>query len=276
LVTINRVLSKKIVIIVLGFFLLVLVMVLLPRFLPKDKKQFTEVVPDNPASKVCQKISQPEGIYSCLGVVNSDDSFCQKIRLAEERNICFALANKDLSFCQKIKDQEAKQICYYELSFAVRDITFCDELDDWEQCYFSFIYRLYWQERSDEVRAEYCERFSEEAGIDLAFKDSCWALKERDSSLCQGNEHCLSFFPQPLSFCDNNRLKEKNDCLRDRALTAKDTSICEKIIDTNIQDRCYGSYSAHIVPDLSLCEKISDKMTKNACYRDYAINLSSE
>jgi len=59
-------LNKKIVIIVLGFSLLDLVMVLLSRFLPKDKKQFTEVIPDNLASKVCQKISQPEGIYSCL------------------------------------------------------------------------------------------------------------------------------------------------------------------------------------------------------------------
>jgi len=268
--------NKKFFFIVIGFFLLALVIVLLPRFLPKDKKQFTEAIPDNPASKVCQKISQPEGIYSCLGVVNTDDNFCQKIRFVEERNACFALANKDISFCRKIQSQETREVCYYELSFMVGDISYCDELDDWEQCYFSFIYRLHWQERSDEIRAEYCEKFSEDAGIDLAFKNSCWAFKERDSSLCQGNEHCLSFFQQPLSFCENNRLKEKNDCLRDRALTAKDTSICEKIIDTNIRDGCYGGYSAHISPDLSLCEKISDKMTKNACYRDYAINLSEK
>lgn len=272
----NSILNKKNLIIVMGLFLLALAIVLLPRFLFVEKNQFTGTVSDNPANKVCQKISQPEGIYSCLGVVNSDDNFCQKIRFVEEKNACFALANKDISFCRKIQSQETREICYYELSFMVREINYCDELENWEQCYFSFIHRLYWQERSDEIKAEYCQKFSEDAGIDLAFKNSCWALKERDSSLCRGNEHCLSFFPQPLSFCDNNRLKEKNDCLRDRALAAKDISICEKIIDTNIRNRCYGGYSAHISPDLSLCEKVSDKMTKNACYREYAINLSDK
>jgi len=231
-------------------------------------------IPDNPASGVCQKISQSEDIYSCLAVVNRDSSFCLKIKSDQEKNVCLALTNKDISFCQKVRDQEPKEICYYELSFVVGDIGYCDELDSWEKCYFTFVYRLYWQGRSDEIKANYCEKFGEDAGMDLAFKNSCWALKEGDPSPCQGNEHCLSFFKQPLSFCENTKSKSKADCLRDRALTAKDTSICEKIDDTDIRDNCYSSYSAHIYPDLSLCEKINDKMTKNMCYREYAINLS--
>lgn len=269
----SNILNKKILIFVVGLFFLALAIVLLPRFLFGNKNQFTGTVPDNPASKVCQKISQSEDIYSCLAVVNQDESLCQKIESAEEKNICLALTNQDISYCQKIQDQEPKEICYYELSFLLKDISYCDELDDWEKCYFSFVHRLHWQERSDEIQAQYCEKLSENAGGDMAFRDTCWALKAGNTSLCQGNEHCLSFFPQPLSFCETTKSKGKSDCLRDRALTAKDTSICEKIADMHYQDNCYSSYSAHILPDLSLCEKISDKMTKNACYREYAINL---
>lgn len=252
------------------------VIVLLPRLLFGDKNQFVKEIPDNPASKVCQKISYPEEVYSCLGIVNADSSFCQRLKSVDEKNICLALADKDISFCRKIKNQESKEVCYYELGFMLGDITYCSELDNWEQCYFSFIYRLHWQDRSDEIKAEYCEKFSEEAGLDLAFKDSCRAFKERDPSLCRGNEHCLSFFPQPLSFCDNNPLKGKDDCLRDRALTAQDSSICDTINDVHYRDNCYGSYSAHILPDLSLCEKISDEMIRNSCYKDYAINISKK
>ncbi|HUV47255.1 MAG TPA: hypothetical protein VMW29_03915, partial [Candidatus Bathyarchaeia archaeon] len=137
-----------------------------------------------------------------------------------------------------IQDQEPKEICYYELSFILKDISYCNELDDWEKCYFSFVHRLYWQERSDEIKAQYCEKLSKNAGGDMAFRNTCWALKAGDTSLCQENEHCLSFFPQPLSFCETTKSKGKSDCLRDRALTAKDTSICEKIDDIYFRDNC--------------------------------------
>ena len=267
--------NKKLLIIAIVLLLLILGIVLVPRFLLEDEKQFTGTVPDNAVSKICQKVSgSNDDVYYCLAIVNNDTNFCQKIRGINDKDICLALAGKDISFCQKIKSQEQKENCYHVMSFALKKIDYCEELENWEQCYFSFVYQLHWQERSDEIKAEYCEKFSEDAGIDLAFKDSCWAFKERDPSLCQGNEHCLSFFEQPLSFCDNNKLKTKPDCLRDRALTAKDTSICEKIDDINMQDNCYSSYSAHIGPDLSLCEKINDRMTRNMCYIEYAINLS--
>lgn len=268
--------DRKFLFFAIGLSFLVLIVFLAPRFLFKGKNLLSRSVPDNPASEACQKISQPEDIYSCLAVVNADSDFCQKIGSVEEKNVCLALTNKDLSFCRKIRDQEAKKICYYELSFVVREIDYCEELKNWEECYFSFIHRLYWREKSDEIEAKYCEEFSRDAGGDLAFRNSCWALKEGDSSLCQGNEHCLSFFKQPLSFCENTKSKGKSDCLRDRALTARDTSICEEIGDVNMRDNCYGSYSAHISPDLSLCEKINDKMTRNMCYREYAINLANE
>jgi len=272
----NSILNKKTLTILVSLVLLVLVIVLVPRFLLGGKRQFTGTVPDNPTSRVCQKISQPEDVYSCLAIVNADSSFCQKIGQAEEKNLCLALADKDISFCRKIKDQEPREICYYELSFMLKDISYCDELEDWEKCYFSFVHRLYWQERSNEIQTEYCEKLSKNAGGDIAFKNTCRALKVDDASLCQGNEHCLSFFKQPLSFCENTKSKNKSDCLRDRALTAKDASICEKVDDVHYRDNCYTSYSAHILPDLSLCEKVSDKMTKNACYREYAINLSDK
>lgn len=268
--------NKKTLTIAIGIFFLVLVVVFFPRFLFGDRNQLVGTVPDNPASRVCQKISQSEDVSSCLAIVNTDSSFCQRIGQVEEKNLCLALADKDISFCRKIQDQEPKEICYYELSFILKDISYCDELDNWEKCYFSFVHRLYWQERSDEIKDQYCEKLSKNAGGDMAFRNTCWALKAGDAALCQGNEHCLSFFPQLLSFCENNKSKNKSDCLRDRALTAKDASICEKITDGHYRDNCYSSYSAHIEPDLSLCEKISDQMTKNACYKEYAINISKK
>jgi len=165
-------------------------------------------------------------------------------------------------------------MCYQELSFKANRIDYCDGAGDPDKCYFSFIHRLYWRERSEEIKSEYCQKLSEDVENDLAFKDTCWALKDRNPTLCHGNENCLSFFEQPLSFCENNRLKNKSDCLRDRALTTKDSSICTQITDEHYRDNCYCSYSAHISPNLSLCQKITNKMTKNMCYMEYAINLS--
>ncbi len=244
---------------------------------PEEGSRDLENIPQNPPSQVCAKISQPGDVYHCLAVVNQDPTFCEKMGRGEDKSVCLALANKDLSLCQKIKDNETKQMCHQELSFKASQIDYCDGASDPDKCYFSFIHRLYWRGRSGEITAEYCQKLSESAGGELAFRDTCWALKNHNPTLCQGNEHCLSFFEQPLSFCINNKLKSsEDDCLRDRALTSRDPALCERIGDEEIRDRCYGSYSTHISPDLALCEKIIGKMTKNACYTEYAINLSED
>lgn len=244
--------------------------------LEEDSHDF-ENIPQNPPSQVCTKISQPGDVYHCLAVVNQDATFCEKMGRGEDKSVCLALANKDLSVCQEIKDNETKQMCHQELSFKAGQIDYCDSASDPDQCYFSFIHRLYWRRRSAEIQDGYCQKLSANAGGNLAYRDTCWALKDRDPALCQGNEHCLSFFEQPLSFCVNNKLKSsEDDCLRDRALTSQDPALCERIGDEEIRDRCYGSYSAHIAPDLALCEKITGKMTSNACYTQYASNLAEE
>jgi len=264
-----------IITVVLVLFMLVGILTQISWF-PKVTVPYLKNVPENPADEICHKVSQPVDVYYCLAVVNQDSTFCEKIDQSEDKKICLAMAGKDLSFCQEVTDSESKQMCYQELSFKADQIDFCAGAPDPDKCYFSFIHRLYWRERSDEIQTRYCQKLSVNAGGDLAYRNTCTALKDRDPALCQGNGHCLSFFEQPLSFCENNKFKSsKADCLRDRALTAKDPSICDTITDNEyVRNNCYTSYSAHISPDLSLCEKVSDKMMKNVCYIEYAINLA--
>jgi len=272
--------KKRFLAVAIVLALLVLVGILVRRSSqsPGINVRDLESVPENPASDICRKVSQPEDVYYCMAVVHQDPTFCEKMDPGEDKNICLAMANKDPSFCQKVMDRESKQMCYQELSFKADQIDYCAEAPDPDKCYFSFIHRLYWRGRFDEIQAEYCQKLSADAGGNLAYRVTCGALKDHDSALCQGSGHCLSFFEQPLSFCENNKFKSsKADCLRDRALTAEDSSICDTIIDNNdVQDNCYTSYSAHISPNLSLCEKVSNEMTKNMCYIEYAINLSGE
>lgn len=93
----NGILNKKFLIIVIGLFFLFSVIILLPRFLFGNKRQFLENIPDNPASQICQKISQPEDIYSCLAVVNQNASFCRNFDEPSQKELCQGLASGDIS-----------------------------------------------------------------------------------------------------------------------------------------------------------------------------------
>jgi len=246
---------------------------------PKTGIPRTDDIPDNPASEVCLKITQPEDVYYCLAVANQDGSFCEKMDLPGQKNLCLAMAKGDVSYCRKISDPAPKKMCYYELSFATGNIDYCSEVQSGNECYDAYIHRLHWESRGNEIKAGYCEKLSADAAV---LRDCCQAFRKQDPSFCHGNKYCLSYFEQPLSFCEtpfkapSGKTKDKGDCLLDRALSAKDSSLCAKIEDTEVRDICYSNYSTHIEPDLSLCEKIADEMMKNMCYAEYAINLAEK
>jgi len=239
-------------------------------------------VPDTPINKICLKISLPDDLYYCLAVANQDMSFCEYLDMPSQRKLCQGMAARDISYCREIQEPGAKKMCYYELSFTTGNFNYCDEADDPNDCYFAFIHRLHWESRAGEIKAEYCEKINDDATEGKIFKNCCLAFRGKNPSLCQGNKFCLSFFKQPLSFCDtrfqapNGLFKYRDDCLMDRAMSEKDSSLCAKINGDELRDMCYGNMSTHISPDISLCEKITDEMRKNMCYTEVAMHFFEE
>jgi hypothetical protein len=269
----------------LGVIFLIIVLILIAgAFRPPESVHLrSEEVPDNPASKICQKISQPVDIYYCLAVVNRDPTFCQKIDQPEGKDVCLAMIGEDIDYCRKITDPLAKKSCYYELSIVAGRIDYCDELEDQIDCYFALIHRWHWRGQSEKIQAAYCEKLADGSSRGELFANLCWAFKDQDPNLCQGDGYCLSYFPQPESFCENAAFKapdgktfDEGDCWGHQAMSKKDASLCDKVTDPEVRDICYGSFSTHISPDISLCEKITDEMRQNMCYTEYAINLSQE
>lgn len=237
-------------------------------------------VPNTSINEICLKIFHLDNIYYCLAAVNKDENYCQDLDMPAEKKLCRAMAARDASYCREIQEAEPKKVCYYEVGFLAGEFDYCEETENPNQCYFAFVYRLHWESKTDEIKAEYCEKFDENVSGGQVFKNCCLAFKEQNSSLCQGNKYCLSFFEQPLSFCDTKfelpgggTMKE-HECLLHRALSEKDSSICAKIENDGGRDMCYADISTHISPDISLCDKVVDDMIKDMCYAEAAINLA--
>ncbi len=267
----NNILNKKFLIITIGLFFLFLVIFLVPQFLFEGKKQLLENIPDNPASKICQKISQPEDLYNCLAVVNQDVNFCQNFDEIDQKKLCQGMAARDVSYCRKIQKSEPRKMCFYELAETTQNIDYCDEVEDKEHCYFNVVSGFYWAQQSEKIKTEYCNKFSAQTPD----RKTCFALKENDISFCEeGNAACLTFFKQPLSFCNNIKAEDKLKCIRDRAIIAKNPTICAKAVNQEVKDECYFGYASHFDPKVSICEKITDERKKNMCYLEVAIKLS--
>jgi len=237
-------------------------------------------VPRTPINEICLKLSHADNIYYCLAAVNRDESYCQYSRMSAERKLCQAMAARDVSYCREIKEEEPKRVCYYEVGFLTDGFDSCKETENPNQCRFSFVYRLHWESRADEIKAEYCNKFDENVSGGRIFKNCCLAFKEQDPSLCQGNRYCLSFFKQPLSFCDSKfelpggGAASKDECLLHRALSDKDSSMCANIESEEGRDGCYADMSTHISTDLSFCDKVVNGMIKDMCYTEAAIYFS--
>jgi len=261
--------------------LLVLVAISIPRALLRNNKGSREEIPNNFSSKVCQKITKPTDQYYCLAVANQDPLFCQKLDGPDEKNVCLAMSKKDISYCRKIDAPQAKKFCYYELTIDIDRIDYCDELENQEDCYFALIHRWHWRGQPEKIKTAYCKKLNDGTAQGSLLETICFAYKNEDPALCEGSKYCLSYFPQPESFCKNAAFEApdgktfgESDCWGHQAMSKKDPSFCEKITDEEVRDICYSSYSEHISADLSLCEKISDEMKKNVCYAEYAINIS--
>ncbi len=277
----DRIFSKKNIIVIILIILGVGLFFGWKTFFIPEKKAF-ENIPNTFINEICQKISKPGDTYYCLAVANQDESFCWNLDQTDQQKLCQGMAARDISYCREIQVPEAKKMCYYELSFLTGEFYYCDEMENSNDCYFAFIHRLHWESRTDEIKAEYCEKINDNTIEGKSFKNCCLAFREQNPSLCRGNRFCLSFFRQPLSFCDipfetpEGLIKYKDDCLVDRALSEKNSNICAGIKEEELRDLCYGNFSTHISPDISICEKISNEMKRNMCYAEYAINFAEK
>ncbi len=247
-------------------------------------------LPNTPSNEICKQLPLTKGLsqekiltltpgnrYECLAVVNNNPEFCELIKLDNEedilgkddKNICLAHAKKDISYCKKISETGDKKHCYFGLSMISGDIDACDEIDydenEKELCYWSFVNALYWEDRSNKITTEHCNKLP--AGSQS--KDSCLAQKERDVSLCKGDFNCLTLFEQPMSFCEGKG-KSLKYCIRDRAMTSKNISICETLTG-ELRNDCLGDFIGHISLEVSTCDKITDYFARNTCYKDVAI-----
>ncbi|MFA4880254.1 MAG: hypothetical protein WC650_01335 [Candidatus Doudnabacteria bacterium] len=232
-------------------------------------------VPNNPSNTLCKKIplsGKPpySERYYCLAVVNHDERFCEGIDEEKGKNICLAHAKADPSYCKKIQEDSAKHVCYYMLAVSSKNADFCSDISysqhEKEQCYFNFMSNLYQWDKSDEIKTEYCNQ------LDTPDKNTCLALKARDISLCGDNPHCLTFFEQDLSFCDEH--PEIDGCIKDRAKTSKNVSICELLPQPD-RDSCVGVYCTHTELDVNICDTIEGIKERQDRYIELAMNLGN-
>jgi len=250
-------------------------------FVP-EREPLKESIPHTFVNEICLKISQSDDFYYCLAVANQDISFCQNLDIPNQRKLCKGMATRDISYCREIQEPEPKKMCYYELGFLTGEFSYCDEVENSNDCYFAFVHRLHWESRNNEIKTEYCEKLNIDTPEGVILKNCCLAFKEQDPSLCKENKYCLSYFKQPLSFCDigfetpEGTFKYRDDCLVDRAMSKKDPSLCAEIQEEELKDLCYGNMSTHIFPDLTLCDKIVDEKKKTMCYVEYAIYFAQK
>jgi len=225
------------------------------------------VIPDNPSSQACAQITNKQRQNHCLAIINKNIDLCDKFE-EDDKLECRAIVENNPELCTKVEPSVQKKTCVNEVARVNDNINSCDFSDDKKDCVGSYIAGLYWDKKFDLMDQKYCDIFSD------SNKNWCLALVTQDKSVCGNNPTCLSLFVQPLSFCDNQQMsKSKGECLRDRAMTQADPTICELINDTNDRNRCYFNIVGHINPDISFCSRISDPELRQECLANAAVNL---
>lgn len=238
-------------------------------------------LPDTIQNEICKKLPltkelSPGDRHYCFAIVNNNAEFCEMIKAdneedieaKEEKNLCLAHAKQDVSYCKEIDSDLGKRTCYFGLSLISGNIDICGEID-WDKdlkqlCYFSFVNTLYWEDKSNQITSVYCDKLPEPD------RSTCLAYKDGDVSLCKNNVNCLTFFEQPMSFCITGAGKVLESCIRDRAMTSKNLSICEQLAGEK-RDDCISDFAGHITQDVSTCDMITSISMRNTCYKDVAV-----
>lgn len=259
--------KKSVGLVVLGIILATAIILFI--FIKPDEEG-SVVASDNPPSQACARIINKYQQNNCLAIANKDKELCSKT--AEDGILaCRAIVENNPELCVKVEPSMQKKTCVYEVARVNDNITSCDFADNKKDCVGSYLAGLYWDEKYNLMDEKYCEIFPDRD------KNWCLALVTQDKSVCGNSLACLSLFIQPLSFCDNQQLpKSKGECLRDRAMTQRDPTICGLIDDANDRNRCYFNIVGHINPDISFCSKISDPELEQECLANAAVKLADK
>jgi len=259
--------------------------------------ELEEGLPDTASNRICKKLPLTNEFissnrYHCLALVNNNAEFCEMIKVDNEedigakndKNICLAHANEDSSYCEQIEGQDANHVgddanhvCYFMLAVSSENADFCSDInyldtaqenkEEKEKCYYGFMSNLYQWGKSDEITTEICGHMEDE------MEKTCLALKARDISMCGSNPNCLTYFEQPLSFCDEH--SNFVSCMKDRAKTSKDVSICELLPQPD-RDVCVGVYCTHTELDVNICDTIERNKKRQEFYVELAMNLGND
>ncbi len=260
--------QKKYWLIITGIVIL-LIFVVLPFFRPK---QIPDLVTNNPASQICQKINQDSVRYSCLALVNKDEQYCQSLD-GDPKNVCLAAAKEDNSFCQNVSKGN-RQYCYQNLVAISGNSTFCDKLDSPQEistCYVHFISTNYYLANLKVINQSMCDKVLK----DQPEHQLCLAMATQSATPCgQERVDCQALITKDLILCSKSASRiDKDECYHNLAMLKKDSSICERTGSTETKDDCYRDYS-RLSLDQTFCDKISNSNQKDQCLVNIALNIS--
>lgn len=261
---------KKFWFIIIGLIIIVIVV----AFFYFRPKQISDLIPNNPASQVCQKIQQDDIKYLCLATVNNEQKYCQDLD-NNPKNICLASFTKDDSFCQKVSS-ENQQYCYQNFVSTAENPAACDKLNDPQEvssCYVHFVSTNYFISNLSVINPSMCDKVLK----DQPEHDMCLVMTTQNAAVCNpARIDCPAYITKDLSFCPKSTSEEdKNECYHALAMLKGDSAICESIDASEAKDDCYQDYS-HLIKDEQFCDKISNSNQKDQCLENIAINIAKQ
>lgn len=250
------------------FVFIVLIIVAFFYFRPK---QIFNLIPNNPASLICQKIQQNDLKYICLAEVNHDEKFCNN--LDDLKNICLATVKKNESFCQKLS-KDHRQYCYQTLVSVVNSPSACDKLNSPQEistCYLHFVSTNFFTSHLSVINQSMCERVLK----NQPEHNLCLAMTTQNTVFCNPDQvDCRAFITKDLTLCPKSASKtDERECYHALAMLKRDSTICERINSAEAKDDCYQDYS-RLSQDQMFCNNISDGNHKDQCLKNIALNIA--
>jgi len=221
----------------------------------KPGETTTELPEKSEAVSICKILGNKDDINFCSGVVTRDISFCNKA--GDWKEVCLdevAFLTKDIELCRKVEGN-----CYGGIAAVTQDLTICEEMkeDGGADACFAMV-------AGYNRNASFCQNIKDEK-----VKTRCEYVAKGDSSLCKELEtkadsiRCwgaIAILEKNPTFCKETDFL-KSWCYQSVAIKTKDSSICQKILDSDVPQPEYDYLMcmAFAKKDVSFCEELSTK-----------------
>jgi len=275
-------------------------------------KDFTKDLKD---PQICEQFEQQFGTRnSCLSSVAKnlkDPSICEKIspkgpKFPGPQSDCYtgvAVALKDYSICRKIISPASPELtssCYTEVAVALGDPSGCEKISEAMSVYeISFEERIVWVEDACYRKLalnlgdfSLCEKIKTEGpvtGKQGCYQELIGKIKIKDPSICKGVQdyaiktQCYNSVieeAENVDICEEIEPDFRDECywrfVSIRGI--RDESLCQKIQDPIINDRCRLDLRHNSIPtlgyyDASFCQGLQTQKIKDECYKRLACDL---